>query len=273
VTSANTPTSIAIDVDALTNGYYRVFVANSQGVLSAPATNSVTISVSRASTVVALNCATGGAHAVGAIGPGGGTVFYCSETAFTSTGSDCGTNCHYLEAAPSDSLTTINWATTAAACYDSVNNTSSNNCRNYTIYSGDSTAQAASRTAAEGIGMGMANTNQVYARLTTVGTAATSSYAAGIAWEYANNSKTDWFLPSKNELNQMCRYAWNLTVNITDTTCTGLSGTIRSDFSTNNYSSSSENSATNNWRQSFFNGTTTSNGKSFLFFVRPVRAF
>jgi hypothetical protein len=48
VVAANTPTSIALDVDVLTNGYYRVFVANSQGVLSAPAFNKVTISISRA---------------------------------------------------------------------------------------------------------------------------------------------------------------------------------------------------------------------------------
>ena len=53
VVAANTPTSIALDVDVLTNGYYRVFVANSQGVLSAPAFNKVTISISRASDVVA----------------------------------------------------------------------------------------------------------------------------------------------------------------------------------------------------------------------------
>jgi len=54
VASANTPTSIAIDVDALTNGYYRVYVANSQGVLSAPATNIVTISVPRTPTAAEI---------------------------------------------------------------------------------------------------------------------------------------------------------------------------------------------------------------------------
>jgi len=47
VVTANTPTSIALDVDVLTNGYYRVFVANSQGVLSAPAFDKVTISITR----------------------------------------------------------------------------------------------------------------------------------------------------------------------------------------------------------------------------------
>jgi len=49
VTAANTPTSIAIDVDKLVNGYYSVFVVTSQGAISAPAANIVTISVSRAS--------------------------------------------------------------------------------------------------------------------------------------------------------------------------------------------------------------------------------
>ena len=58
VTSANTPTSIAIDVDALANGYYRVFVANSQGVLSAPATNIATISVPRIPTAAEIAAGT-----------------------------------------------------------------------------------------------------------------------------------------------------------------------------------------------------------------------
>jgi hypothetical protein len=49
--AASTPKSIALDVDVLTNGYYRVFVANSQGVLSAPAFNKVTISIPRVSNV------------------------------------------------------------------------------------------------------------------------------------------------------------------------------------------------------------------------------
>ena len=207
VTSANTPTSIAIDVDALTNGYYRVFIANSQGVLSAPATNNVTISVTRASTattVVALTCATGGSCTVGVDrGAGGGIVFYYSATAFTSTGSDCDTNCHYLEASPTDPATSVVAVTTAAVCYARGSTSGTSDCQQNSIYSGTFTAQSASRTAANAIGMGMANTNQIYARLTTEGRVATSSYAAGFARAYTNNSKTDWFLPSKDELTQL----------------------------------------------------------------------
>jgi hypothetical protein len=49
VTVANTATSIILNVENLVNGYYRVFVVTAQGVLSAPATNIVTISVHPAS--------------------------------------------------------------------------------------------------------------------------------------------------------------------------------------------------------------------------------
>ena len=54
VVAANTPTSVALDVDVLTNGYYRVFVANGQGVLSAQAVNKVTISITRQAETVAV---------------------------------------------------------------------------------------------------------------------------------------------------------------------------------------------------------------------------
>ena len=111
VTSANTPTSIAIDVDAVTNGYYRVYVANSQGVLSAPATNIVTISVPRTptaaeiaagtttttvaatTTTVALTCAQGGTCAVGDTGPGGGLVFYVRASGTFACGASLLSTC------------------------------------------------------------------------------------------------------------------------------------------------------------------------------------
>ena len=155
-------------------------------------------------TAVPLTCAAGGPCTVGVDrGAGGGIVFYYSATAFTSTGSDCGTNCHYLEAAPSDTpmigVSSSQWATTSASCYD-ITGLSGSNCQSNSVYTGNSSAQTASRTASEAIGKGMANTNQIYARLTTTGGVSTSNYAAGLAWVYENNSKTDWFLPSKDEL-------------------------------------------------------------------------
>jgi hypothetical protein len=273
VVTANTPTSIALDVDVLTNGYYRVFVASNQGVLSAPAVNKVTISISRVSDVAALTCATGGTCVVGDTGPGGGVVFYVSADPFTSTGSDCGTTCRYLEAAPSDQSTGIVWATTTAFCYADASDAGTSNCQDYSIYS-NAAGQAASRTAATAIGKGRANTNQIHARLTTAGGALTSTYAAGIAYAYANSGKTDWFLPSKDELNQMCRYAWNLPINNTDTTCPALgrSGSIRTGFSTGLFWSSSEVDANRAWNQDFTNQNLI-NPKGNSYSVRPVRAF
>ena len=44
--------------------------------------------------------------ALGDSGPGGGTIFYYSATAFTETGTACASSCHYLEWAP------VSWATT-----------------------------------------------------------------------------------------------------------------------------------------------------------------
>ena len=225
-------------------------------------------------TTVALTCAQGGLCTVGVdTGPGGGIVFYYSATAFTSTGSDCGTDCHYLEAAPSDQSSGIDWATLAPACYDSGSTTDSNVCRTDSIYSGNSTAQAASRTAANALGMGMVNTNQAYARITTAGSAITTSYATGIAWAYTNNSKTDWFLPSKFELNQLCRYAWRLTVNNAATDCTGMTGTIRVGFAGAYYWSSSEAGGGIAWGQNFSNGFQSDNAKIDMYDVRPIRAF
>ncbi len=157
------------------------------------------------SITVTASCATGGTCIVGDTGPGGGRVFYVAAADFTSTGSDCATACRYLEAAPSDSSVST-WATSTAFCYADESTTGNMRCDENSIYSGTSAAQGALRTAATAIGMGMANTNQAYARITTAGSAATSAYAPGKAWAYTNNSKTDWHLPSKDELNQLCKW-------------------------------------------------------------------
>ncbi|MFZ8892627.1 MAG: InlB B-repeat-containing protein, partial [Ilumatobacteraceae bacterium] len=49
----------------------------------------------------ALTCAEGGTCVVGDIGPGGGIIFFVSRLNFTSTSSNCNTECKYLEVAPS----------------------------------------------------------------------------------------------------------------------------------------------------------------------------
>ena len=234
--------------------------------------------VSTAPGVTALTCATGGTCIVGDTGPGGGKVFYvrAGGGTFTSTGSDCNTTCKYLEAAPTDQSAGISWATAALFCYQAGSDVGASDCQTNSIYS-NAAGQAASRTAATAIGMGMANTNQVHARLTTAGSAATSTYAAGIAFAFTNNSKNDWHLPSKDELNQMCKWqrgqAWVSDATICNNTGTLNSGRGASGFSAGVYWSSSEGSASLARIQDFNDGNQGGTSKGGTFYVRPVRAF
>jgi hypothetical protein len=229
---------------------------------------------------VVRTCANGGECIVGNTGPGGGIVFYVSAANFTSTGSDCNTTCKYLEAAPVDQSNSIVWATTAAGCYNNDGTSSTTNCQGGSIYSGDHNTQFLASISSEAIGMGMANTNQVYARLTTVGLAATNTYAAGLAWAYTNNGKSDWYLPSYREINELCKYARTQTTGNTATNC-AAGGTLRSGFSDADYYSSSEytccNLASGNaWFQLFGNGVLSRDnggGKAGTDSVRAIRAF
>ena len=236
--------------------------------------------VNAATGVTALTCATGGTCEIGDTGPGGGKVFYISATNFASTGSDCNTACKYLEAAPADQSTAIVWATTTTKCYAAGSNSETSNCQTNSIYS-NTAGQAASRTAALAIGMGMSNTNQVHARLTTAGGVARNTYASGIAFDFTNNGKTDWHLPSNDELNQMCKWQRGVDLTPEATVCTGgtlNSGRGASGFSADNYFGSSEidngvagvNLAS---FQSFNDGFLGGGNKSDPGFVRVVRAF
>ena len=270
VTSANTPTSIAIDVDAVTNGYYRVYVANSQGVLSAPATNIVTISVPRTptaaeiaagtttttttTTTVALTCAQGGTCAVGDTGPGGGLVFYVRASGTFACGATLASTCKYLEAAP----------TTGTSAWTDVGRTWANGGIPSSLVPGaDGTA----------IGTGYQNTSDIVAQSGT--DAATS--AAVKASEYRGpNSLSDWFLPSKDELNQMCKWArgqaWT-----SDATVCSVTGTLNTapatGFSADWYWSSSEGAAGRACLHDFDYGDPLDYDKISSKYVRPVRAF
>jgi len=257
ITQTSTPTVVSVDVDALTNGYYRVYVANAVGVLSTPAVNKVTVSITRActsncatTTTVALTCALGGTCVVGDTGPGGGIVFYVGS--FTASGTACNTTCRYLEAAPSGWNTgadpTITWATN--------------------VYSNQSTVV----TGADGllIGTGYQNSVDIVAQ---AGNVAASS-AAVLARAYSGGSRNDWFLPSKDELNEMCFYFSGVAksgVRCNGNASTGLAGV--GGFATGTYWSSSENYADSAWYQAFSFGAQNGNFKNSTGYVRPVRAF
>jgi hypothetical protein len=202
-------------------------------------------------------------YTVGQAGPGGGTVFYVATTAF-SCGPTLTATCTYLEAAPSGWNTgadpSLTWATNV------------NNNRTTTV-----PPPGAIQTA---IGTGYQNSNAIVAQ---TGNVAASS-AAVAARAYRGNSLTDWYLPSRDELNQMCKWARGITgdaLTTLTTVCTGgtsNSGSSATGFVDNRYWSSTEfarNSSEENIArgQNFDGGSQDDGEKSDIFFVRPVRAF
>jgi hypothetical protein len=220
-------------------------------------------------TTVALTCATGGACVVGNTGPGGGTVYYVAPSNFTSTGSACGATCRYLEVAP------VGWirASTPAGqtnCDDGTVGTSSVDPR--CVWSGNTSVAIGST--GTGIGTGYANTSAMILQSDTAGKAGT------VARAFQGGGKTDWFLPSKDELNALCKWAFNDTVNvICNNSGSGGSSLTNGGFASWPYWSSSESSSSVSWIQDFgsvdnLRGSPGPESQSANYIhVRPVRAF
>ena len=176
---------------------------------------------------------------IGDTGPGGGTVFYVDNTAANGS--------RYMEAALSG------WNAAAPAADPGLFwgvGTTAGNCGNLDIKTG------------YGIGTGEANTTSI----TTTGACAipAEAPAAWAAMNYAGGSQTDWFLPSRDELNQL--YTQQVTVG---------------GFTAFGYWSSSQGDdegpgvAASKARLQNFNGGAQINGSKSTdrLFVRPVRAF
>ena len=196
--------------------------------------------------------------AVGVQGPGGGIIVYVDSTN-EMPGYD------YLEVAPTDASTGVVWSTAVAKC----GTDALGNCQ--TSYLSD----AGTALGYIGLGTGRAATAAIVARH-TAGAVTKASYAAGVADAYTTVSASDWFLPSKDELNEVCKYARNTGQAAgAGAVCTdGSSATLRG-FASGNYWSSSENDATFAWYQYFFTGSQDANFKTNTnpYHVRPVRAF
>ena len=208
----------------------------------------------------------GGGYQVGDIGPGGGRVFYASTTGFncgpsyTATGSPYNFKCYYLEAAP----TTGANAWTDAAYVWSGNTT--------TVVNNASAPETATATA---IGWGYRNT------LAMVLQDATANKAGTISRAYRGpNNLSDWYLPSYDELNQMCKWAKGVPWSSDATVCSG--GTINTGagaagFGNYDYWSSSDRGtgygdyARYQWFPTGFQGQTAKSITTL--YVRPVRAF
>ena len=126
-----------------------------------------------------------------------------------------------------------------------------------------------SGTADTAIGTGAANTTAI----TSGSGCATAGIAARVASATAGGY-SDWFLPSKDELNQLCKYARAQSTAVVDQAvlCDGT-GTLRDGFDSGSYLSSSQINATTVGIQVFSNGQQYSGVKNYPLWFRPVRAF
>ena len=161
--------------------------------------------------------------AIGVTGSGGGDVFFYSEEGFTM--SDTGEICHYLEAAPYDVARNITWASS-----DYYN----------TDIAGTDTA----------IGTGRKNTALILAT-------DANAPAARACKDYRGGGKSDWFLPSKDELNLLY-----------ENRAVAGSMKIRCYWSSSQYDTNSA------WNQNFYDGYQyLFNFKHYDYGVRAIRAF
>jgi hypothetical protein len=219
-----------------------------------------TITYTAAGLTTATQSVTPSALIVGNSGPGGGKIFYVA----TSTGFNCGPTttekCYYLEAAPTTDGTTNKWTDVLRFWSADTNNNKSTSVPN-----------------ARGIVIGTGYKNSL-AIVAQSGNVALTSAAVAASEYRGPNNLTDWYLPSKDELNQMCKWqrgvAWisNATVceGGTINTGSGAAGFVATDY----YWSSSEWLDSFSYFQHFVNDPSQgSNAKGNPRYVRPVRAF
>jgi len=216
-----------------------------------------TITYTAPDLTTATQSVTPSALIVGDTGPGGGNIFY---VAATSAGFDCGPTttetCYYLEAA-STTATTNPWTDAEYA------------------WSGNTTVLIGATAQGTAIGTGYKNTLAIIGQS---GGGNTAERAGTISRAYGGpNTLTDWFLPSQNELNQMCKWArgqaWTSDITLCNGTGVLNTGSGAAGFVGNYYWSSSEDSAVTAWLLYFGNGYQLDDGKDRAGYVRPVRAF
>jgi len=164
-----------------------------------------------------------GSKNIGKKGPAGGIIFYYNASGFNVTGAGS-FDAYYLEAAPTNQATSITWSST------------------YVNVTGIGT----------GIGRGKANTAAIIAAHPS-DTASNNAAKAAVA--YTGGDKNDWFLPSKDELEEMYKARTHLGI------------------SSGNFWSSSQSSGNSAWVHGFTGGVQSNENTAHHCYVRAVRAF
>ena len=262
-TDSNTVTVETIDTPGTTNDSVTAWaglpgISVSSSASGDAFTVSFTTPVALSTTVSKLTIETSKPYSFGGTGSGGGTVFYVSTTGF-----NCGplftAKCKYLEAAPK---------TWAAGILDITKlwAVSGNQSSDISGISNDNSPNNSSAT----IGLGYKNS------IAIITDGNNSTTAAGIARAYLGGSRSDWYLPTAAELNQLCKWARGVAWTSDTTVCTG--GTINTGqgaegFVGNYYWTSSEVDGIFATIQQFSSGAQAGTGKGNSNYVRPIRAF
>jgi hypothetical protein len=227
ITATIQPNSVDLGTDT-TGNYVSSLVAGTGIALSNNSGESATPTVALNATLNNLSDVTiDSGPQIGDTGPAGGKIFITPTTAGNSTG-------RYFEAGPYlDPDAARSWAGNGA---------------------GDYTNETLEVTGADGTAIGTGAQNTIDITAQSGNTAAGS--AAVYCSEYTYGGFSDWFLPSKDELNQL--YINRASI-----------GGFHADF----YQSSSEGGADSSFYQDFSSGSQGNAGKGELWRVRPVRSF
>jgi hypothetical protein len=205
-------------------------------------------------------------YTVGQTGPGGGTIFYVATTPF-ACGPTRAATCTYLEAAPSG------WN---GGSSDDPERSWAQNAPVYRQDQAVNNASSPETATATAIGWGYRNTRAIVLQGNSNSATSAAALADSHTVTVSGVTYDDWYLPSKDELNQMCKWQKGVAWTSDATVCTG--GMINSGLgaagfgSIRNYWSSSEIDALNAWIQGFQYGGQGSLGKSGAQHVRPIRA-
>ncbi len=208
-------------------------------------------------------------YSLGQTGPGGGKVFYVATTPF-SCGPTLAATCTYLEAVP------FLWMSEADFKGDLVDvNRSWSESTPVDLQRGPFGITGGTATA---IGSGYQNTKAMF----DVGNDNTAVSAGALAYAYTVTVSgvvfDDWYLPSKDELNQMCKWQRGITGEALTTLTTGCTGgTINSGVGAvgfeGNYWTSTEANDFTVHTQDFTSGGQQNRAKQEGGRVRPIRAF
>ena len=252
--------------------YSRILTANEQ-------LNNYTYLNKRYLTSTSYSCSNyGNSCSIGDPGPGGGTVFYYKADGFScgpdfnATGGPNGSQCHYLEYAPSswagsgDGNRLMYWSYSTSPSYDFANDTGMRSGWLSSVIGG-----GLQRTKTHSSVTGICSQPLTIPSVVDLNTTCKNAGAAALA--YRGGGMSDWYLPNMSELNQLCKYINGKTWNADATACAS-STPIDASFTTGrNLWSSNAQSNTQIYIYGFSPIDNSATARTQLRGTRPIRAF